>query len=539
MDTAPVVEGKVIPVVLAVAVVGSLLYAHREALTAMVGIWSRNPMYSYAFAVPFISAYLLWSIRGRLSALEPGGSWLWGAPILGLGVALHSAGAAGGLVVLKQLAFLVSFVGVVVVLLGPAYVRAAWAAVAYLFLMIPLWDGITESLHQPFQTQSAAIGLTLLQWIGVPAYRENTFIWLPNIQIEVARACSGVNYLVAVVAIGLAVAYGCLRSPWRRFTLVSAAVLIAALSNGLRVALICTLAYYELGSPLHGPFHVLHGLFVAGIGYVALFVGLQLLSRGELRAVDGPREAGVPSLRGLQPAGAVALIVLFCAVGTISLREGRAVALDASLHALPMRFHEWTGVPLPAHAGAKFSWWSSADEQLLRQYSNVAGLKVEVSVWYFQAQREQHEVAGFGSAALHQKATAATINLADGSSLRANLITGAESGKPTLFWYEIDGTVEAGRYSAVLRSTWNGFVHGRGNGAVVMLTVVDPGASGGDSLTSLKDLAAEVHMALGQLLPGRAKTGSSGNLSSGSPEYVESRLCTVGGTEWRHEDRQV
>ena len=55
------------------------------------------------------------------------------------------------------------------------------------------------------------------------------------------------------------------------------AVVVAALSNGLRVTLICALAYYEVGSPLHGPFHVLHGLFVAGVGYAVLFAGLRVL----------------------------------------------------------------------------------------------------------------------------------------------------------------------------------------------------------------------------------------------------------------------
>ena len=49
--------------------------------------------------------------------------------------------------------------------------------------------------------------------------------------IEVARACSGVNYLVAVLALGLPLAYLYLRSWWRRVVLIVAALLIAALST--------------------------------------------------------------------------------------------------------------------------------------------------------------------------------------------------------------------------------------------------------------------------------------------------------------------
>ena len=48
------------------------------------------------------------------------------------------------------------------------------------------------------------------------------------------------------------------------------------LANGLRVALISALAHWEFTSALHGPMHVLHGLFVAAVGYVVLFLGFGL-----------------------------------------------------------------------------------------------------------------------------------------------------------------------------------------------------------------------------------------------------------------------
>ena len=190
------------------------------------------------------------------------------------------AGRLGGIQVLEQVAFLVSLTAAVLILFGVEYLRVAWASLAYLLLMVPFWDGLTEGLHEPFQQRSAAIGVWLLHVIGVPAFREGTFITLPNLQIEVARVCSGVNYLVAVVAFGLPLGYVFLRDNWRRLALLVVAVVVAALSNGLRVALICTLVYYDVGSPLHGPFHVLQGLFVAGVGYVVLFAGLRVLAPG-------------------------------------------------------------------------------------------------------------------------------------------------------------------------------------------------------------------------------------------------------------------
>ena len=144
--------------------------------------------------------------REALAALTPQPSWALGSVVLlRRRCCMTIAGRAGGIQVLEQLAFLVSLTARRAHAVRRRRTSASrWAALAYLLLMVPLWDGFTEPLHEPFQQRSAAIGIWLLHGIGIPAFREGTFITLPNLQIEVARVCSGVNYLVAVVALGLA-----------------------------------------------------------------------------------------------------------------------------------------------------------------------------------------------------------------------------------------------------------------------------------------------------------------------------------------------
>ena len=145
--------------------------------------------------------------------------------------------------------------------------------------------------------------MKILQLVGVPAYHEGVTLHLPTITLEVARACSGVNYLIAVLALGLPLGYLYLPSLPRRAILIVSAVIIAAVSNSLRVALIGMLAYWEIGSPLHGPFHVLHGLFVSGIGYVVLFAGLRMLT-------PRPQGTGQRALHHRRRFGSVPLAVV-------------------------------------------------------------------------------------------------------------------------------------------------------------------------------------------------------------------------------------
>ena len=308
-------------------VVLALVAAHRTALAGMVSLWRVSPMYSYGVTVPFVSILLVWSRRDRLRGLPMSPSWLLGGAALALSVLMTLAGRLAGLQVLEQLSFLVGLTAAALLLFSAAHVRMMWAALAYLLLMVPLWDGLTERLHVPFQLRSAEVGVWLLRLVGIPAFRDQTVITLPNVALEVARACSGVNYLVAVVALGLPLSYVYLSSVSRRVILLVSAVAVAALSNGLRVALIGFLAYHEFGSALHGPFHTLHGLFVSVIGYIVLFAGLRLLATKNEAAATAAgagrtptRGAGGYHDRLYRPA----LLLTTCVVTGIECVGGRA-----------------------------------------------------------------------------------------------------------------------------------------------------------------------------------------------------------------------
>lgn len=291
----------------------ALVYAYASPLWALLTVWRVSPMYSYGYTVPFIAVYLLWTRRHALAALAPQPARTLGGSLLLTGVALLVAGRAGGITVAQQLAFLVSLGGAVTFLLGRGYARLAWPALAYLLFMVPIWELVTEPLHQPFQDGSAGLAVGLLRTVGIPAFRDGTVIELPRISLEVARSCSGVNYLVAIVAIGVPLGYVYLSAVWRRVLLIVAAIAVAGAFNGLRVALIATLAHLEIGSPIHGPAHVLHGLVVSVAGYVALFAALRALmpnGASAPRAAEAVRRASVrPTVPRLEWAVLLALFV--------------------------------------------------------------------------------------------------------------------------------------------------------------------------------------------------------------------------------------
>lgn len=481
------------------AVLLAAIFAHRDALAGMVHLWNVSPMYSYGFTVPLISGYLLWTRRGPLSRLTPKPSWVAGGVALVLSTIMAATARIGGIQLLDQLAFLVAIAGCALLLFGAAYVKVGWAALAYLLLMVPVWDGFTEPLHGPFQLRSAEIGVWLLQLMGIPAHREGVFIELSAMKIEVARACSGVNYLVAVVALGLPLSYLFLKGIWRRLALLLFAMVVAALSNGLRVALIGLLLHFDIGSPLHGPFHVLHGLFVAGIGYVALFAGLRLLSTDESDAAARADEVRTPraSIGGsgaLSTAAAAALVALFVGVGLNAFwRAPAEVSLDGELRAFPIRLGQWVSDGDLGIGPTTAALWPGADTAVRRRYRRADGATVDLYIGYFASQRQNKEVINSRAADLHRGATVVRVG-GDAGGFEANQATALPDKLNTLFWYHVDRTPEANPYVVRLRTLWNSMRRGRSNGAVIVLTLRN--ANGVPEIVVFEEFAPLVEQAL-------------------------------------------
>ena len=483
----------------AATVLAALVYAHADALAGMVHLWNVSPMYSYGFSVPLVSAYLLWTRRAALASLTPRPSYAAGIPVVGAGVLMLAAGRAGNIQALQQVAFLVSLIGTALLVFGVSYVRVGWAALAYLLLMVPVWDGLTEPLHEGFQLRSATIGVAVLRLVGIPAYREGNIIALPDVTLEVARACSGVNYLIAVVALGLPMAYLFLRGFWRRVALIASAVVLAGLSNGLRVALIGVLAHLEIGSPLHGPFHVLHGLFVAGVGYVALFAGLRLLSTN-----DSPRRDSVaatsarPSRWSVPRLPASIAVLLFAGIGSgILARDVRPVPLGDALEIVPLRLGDWEASGPGDIDTAIAEAWPTSDVRLERRYRSSAGSIVDVLVAYLATQDQGREIAGYRTAPLHRRAMPIAITAPSGPGFEANLVRTSSGDVEALFWYQLGPAVERTASRAKLRTMWNALTLGTNHAAVVVLS---PRRSAYtqpvDAVHILPELAGLVHDAL-------------------------------------------
>ncbi len=465
-------------VALALLVAAAFLFCFAGVLEAVVHQWWSSDAYSYGVLVPVISLYMLWLSRARLAGAAPHPSWPLGLGLLAAGLLLHVTGDVGALLVAQEIAVVVCLVGAVALALGRSVLRVMWPPLVYLLLMFPFWGLLTEPLHYPFQLFSASLGTALLEFAGIPAYRDANYIELPNAVLDVARACSGVNYLISIVAIGIPLAYLFLSGVSRRVLLVGLAVVVAVASNGLRVAIIGWLANSRLTSDPHGPFHALQGMSVAAVGYATLLVVLGILLRTEPHARAASRVSEAPGWRTRWHAAprlvaplAVTLLLLFGAGSYVRLRTAFEVPPRTDLRAVPVVIGTWAadGTRPPFVAAELLD----PDVLVSRRYREAGGRVVELHLAYFASQGQGHEAATSAADAVLGGAVAKELTLAPGVTLSVNerRLPASEGGGLLLYWYDVGGRATGSRTAAKLYTLRDGLFRGRTNAALVALLV--------------------------------------------------------------------
>ena len=438
--------------------------------------WWSNSMYTHGFLIPIIAGYVCWATRDKLPAVcRP--SFALGLPVLVVGLVVLTIGRAGNLGAIQELSLIPVMFGVALLTGGLALVRALALPILYLLLMIPVWEVFTDRLHGPFQLFSASFGTALLRVVGISVYRDGTFIYLPNQTLEVAQVCSGVNYLVAIAAVGIPLAYLSPSTVTRRTALVLFGVLVAVIANGVRVALIGFTSYHGwVTGDLHGPGHVFHGMFVAVAGYVALFLGAPRIvgtslggaEASDSRANETRLAMGPASRRGL--AMALALILVTMTVQRV-VAAGPAPR-EPNADAIPLELQGWKATASRLEDSAVRA--VGTDEEVVRSYELPGTGRAHLYIGYYSRQQQGKELIGDSAAKRHADASEIDVLLASGERARIGEVRRAtDSSRHVLFWYDLNGQVTADPTRVRLMTIRDVMLHRRSNGAIVAVTL-DP-----------------------------------------------------------------
>jgi EpsI family protein len=455
--------------------VGAFGGVHWRAVGGLIHHWSTNDTSSFGFAIPPIAAYLAWQRRPQFAAsisTPPALVSLW--PLV-LSLGCNLVGRSAGVLLLEELALVPALVGVILILAGRRAVQSIGLPLAYLFLMIPFWDSIADVVHGPFQGLSAWMAAGLLRLAGFSVLREGTVLTLPTHALEVAPICSGINYILAVVALGLAVSSVALASWPRRAAVLLLAVVVALGANGVRIAIIGILLESGVTANTHGPSHVLQGLFVAAVGYLVIGAGIWMLrSRsGALSSRAGvtarsPIVASPTARRRVESSRVHIVTAVLAAVASLQLvAQPSAIWPLLPLATLPAQLGSWSSVGAPLAAPIRVS---GADLELMRAYVSESQPPVTLYVAYFASQGEGRSAAPYATKELETSGVIEQISAGDRDiPVYSQLNHVGDTAHLVSHFYVADNAIVATRPRAKLRTLAGAALHRRTGGAVVVI----------------------------------------------------------------------
>jgi exosortase len=238
-----------------------VLVLYAPLVAGMAAEWSEFPSLSHGFAVPVISAYLLWRRRHFLAQAPIEGSIL-GLPLIVFALAMLVVGSLGGEPFVARLSLPLVLFGAVLFLMGGQVTRQSWLAIAYLAFMVPLPYLTLRALTYQSRLFDAGITAQALGWLGVPVLRDGVMLHLPNMTLEVADDCSSVPAIAALLALGAAYAQMQSRPTWIRVLLTISAAPLGLLSNIIRLILTSISVYYFGPIALNNVVHKFNGTSV-------------------------------------------------------------------------------------------------------------------------------------------------------------------------------------------------------------------------------------------------------------------------------------
>lgn len=209
------------------------------------------------------SAWLLWTKRNEIFGGDPRPAPLLGFLIMAVALAMFVVARSQSVIEVETFSQILVLIGGLLLLQGKRALRLAWFPLAFMLFLVPLPGVLVQALTLPLKSAVSVVAEEILHLLGYPIARTGVMLVIGPYQLLVADACSGLNSLFTLEALGLL--YMNLmnyQSRARNIALAIMIVPISFISNVTRVIILVLITFY-LGDE-------------AGQGFAHEFAGLVL-----------------------------------------------------------------------------------------------------------------------------------------------------------------------------------------------------------------------------------------------------------------------
>ena len=241
------------------------------------GLWNQDA-HAHGPIILGIVVWLFW--RSQLQPVS------WSSPLIGvwsgwlafgLGLMTYALGRSQGIMLLEAGSILPVAGGLIVSLRGWQGLKHTWFPLFFLVFFIPLPGFVIAAMTGALKPAVSAVSEMVLSHAGYPVARSGVMLFIGPYQLLVADACSGLNSMVALSAMGLLYLYLMRHKNRLRNAILLASILpVAFVANIVRVVALMLLTYHAGDEAGQSFLHNFSGLtlFLAAL---AAFIGLDNL----------------------------------------------------------------------------------------------------------------------------------------------------------------------------------------------------------------------------------------------------------------------
>ena len=243
---------------------------------------------------PIVLALGLWLLWRRWPAMRAGretSSRFVSCAAMAAGALAYVFGRVSDQILVESYALYGLGIAALYAIYGLRGLRAAWFPLAYLLFALPAPYTLTFIMTHQLRLWVTGAAVQVCQWAGLSVVRDGLHIMVDQYDLAVQEACSGMNSLISLSAIGLLYVF-IRRNPawWYLAAMVVPIVLFAILGNFVRVLVLIGLTHGFGDAVAQSYLHETAGLVTFSTALLAV-IGLDALAGPFAARAEGRREA--------------------------------------------------------------------------------------------------------------------------------------------------------------------------------------------------------------------------------------------------------
>lgn len=479
--------------------------------------WGQQQELSHSYFIPLVSLYLVWINRDTVRK-SVGPPSFAGAILIAAALLLLLLGQLTSIYLFQHLGLVVAIAGLVAAFGGRSLLRTVAAPVLFLFFAVPPPFWVITVLSWKFQQMSSALGVQMIELMGIPVLLSGNIIDLGDYKLQVAEACSGLRYLFPFLSLGVMAAYMYRGPLWQRAVIVASTIPITIVMNSIRIAFTGAMVAAYGPEQAEGALHFFEGWVVFIFCLAALFAIIAILARLSKERVKPLDALTTPDLPLTRPRAArrAPTLVFASVLGAAFLAAGASQIVTDGALIIPDR-KDFSGLP------REFSGWDyevrpidptvaevlGADDSIVVNLLSPEGEPYNLYLAWLDAQRDGRSwhsprqcIPGGGWKIARQDIVRTRSGSGKPFSYNRLIIQNGDHRQLVYYWYDQRGRKIANEFVMKFWLIVDAVTRNRSDGAMVrLLTPIDADMTVKEADEKLRDMTRRVEEFLPAYVP--------------------------------------